>query len=102
MLVNVVAMLEVPVAIVDMVDVIAVLDGLAPVVLGVCGTVVRMDLGFGVPFAVVDMVDVVAVHDGLMTVAGQVLMVAWFDVFGRCHPWSPFSRTSARGRGSPP
>ena len=85
MLVNVVAMLEVPVAVVDMVDVVPVLDGLAPVVLGVRGTVAMMDLGFRVPFAVVDMVDVVAVHDGLMTIAGQVLVVARFDVFGGSH-----------------
>jgi hypothetical protein len=78
-------MLEVPVPIVDVVDVVTVLNGLAPVVHGVCGAVAGMDLGFGVPFAVVDVVDVVAVHDRLMTVAGQVLVVARFDVFGGCH-----------------
>ena len=95
---NVVAMLEVPVAVVDMVDVVPVLDGLAPVVLGVRGTVVWMDLGLGVPFAVVQMVDVVAVHDGLVTVAGQVLVVARFHVFGGCHPSSPSSGPPPRQR----
>jgi len=94
-LVDVVAMLEVPVPVVDMVDVVTVLNGLAPVILGVRGTVLGMDLGFGVPFAVVDMVHVVAVHDRLMTVAGKVLVVARFDVFGGCHCSSPSFRTSA-------
>lgn len=78
-------MLEVPVPVVDVVDVVTVLNGLAPVILGVRGAVAGMDRGFGVPFTVVDMVDVVAVHDRLMTVAGKVLVVARFDVFGGCH-----------------
>ena len=78
-------MLEVSVPVVDMVDVVTVLNGLAPVILGVRGTVAGMDRGFGVPFTVVDMVDMVAVHDRLMTVAGKVLVVARFDVFGGCH-----------------
>ncbi len=95
MLVDVVAMLEVPVPVVDMVDVVSVRNFLARVILGVRGTVLGMDLGFGVPFTVVDMVDMVAVHDRLMAIAGKVLVVARFDVFGGCHCSSPSFRTSA-------
>ncbi len=82
---HVVAVLEVPVTVVDMVDVVAVRNGLAAVVLGVGGSVIGMDPGLGVVFAVVNMVDVVAVHDGLMAVARQVLVVARFGVLGGCH-----------------
>jgi len=90
-LVYVVVVLEVPVTVVDMVDVVTVLNGLAAVVLGVSGTVIGMDLGFRVPFAVVNMVDVIAVRDGLVAVARQMLVVAGLSVrgvrsvFGGCH-----------------
>jgi hypothetical protein len=83
--VYVVAVLEMPVTIVDMVDVVAVLNGLTPVVLGMRRAVIGVDLRLGVPLAVVDMVDVVAMRDGLVAVARQVLVVARFDVFRRCH-----------------
>lgn len=85
MLVYVVAVLEVPVAVVDMVDVVTVLNGLAPVVVGVRRAVIGVDLRLRVPLAVVDMVDVVAMRDGLVAVTRQVLVVARFDVFRRCH-----------------
>jgi hypothetical protein len=94
-LVHVVAVLEVPVTVVDMVDVVAVLHGLAPVVLGVRQAVIGVDLRLGVPLAVVDMVDVVAVRDGLVAVTRQVLMVARFDVFRRCHGSSKVGLVSA-------
>jgi hypothetical protein len=84
-LVYVVAVLEVPVAIVDVVDVVAVLNRLTPVVLGVRRAVIGVDLRLSVPLAVVDMVDVVAMRDGLVAVTRQVLVVARFDVFRWCH-----------------
>ncbi len=84
-LVYVVAVLEVPVPVVDMVDVVTVLNGLTPVVVGVRRAVIGVDLRLSVPLAVVDMVDVVAMRDGLVAVTRQVLVVARFDVFRRCH-----------------
>jgi hypothetical protein len=44
-----------------------------------------LDLRLRVSLAVVDMVDVVAMRDGLVSVTWQVLVVARFDVFRRCH-----------------
>lgn len=85
MLVYVVAVLEVSVAVVDMVDVVAVLNRLTPVVLGVRRAVIGVDLCLWVSLAVMDVVDMVAVNDGLVTVTRQVLMVAWLDVLRRCH-----------------
>jgi hypothetical protein len=84
-LVYVVAVLEVPVSVVDMVDMVAVLNGLASVVLGVRRTVIGVNLRLGVPLAVMDMVDMVAMHDGLVAVTWQMLMVARLDVFRGCH-----------------
>jgi hypothetical protein len=84
-LVYVVAVLEVSVAVVDMVDVVAVLNRLTPVVLGVRRAVIGMDLRFRVPLAVVDMVDMVAMLDGLVAVARQVLVIDRFDMFRWCH-----------------
>lgn len=85
MLVDVVAVLEVPVTVMDVVDVVSVLNGLTAVILGVCRTVAGVDLRLRVPLAVVDVVDVVTVRDGLVSVTRQVLVVTRFDVFGRCH-----------------
>lgn len=85
MLVYVVAVLEVSVAVVDMVDVVAVLNRLTPVVLGVRRAVIGVDLRLGVPLAVVDMVEVVAVLDGLVAVAREVLVVDRFHMVCRCH-----------------
>jgi len=83
--VYVVAVLEVSVPIVEMIDVVTVLNRLTTVVLGVRRAVVRVDLRLRVPLAVVDVVDMVAVNDGLVAVAGQVLVVARLDVLYRCH-----------------
>lgn len=69
MLVYVVAVLEVSVAVVQMVDVVAVLNRLTSVALGVRRAVIGVDLRLRMPLAVVDMVDMVAMLDGLMTVA---------------------------------
>lgn len=85
MLVYVVAVLEVSVAVVDMVDVVAVLNRLTPVVLGVRGAVIGVDLHLRVPLAVVDMVDMVSMLDGLVAVARKVLVVDRFDVVRWCH-----------------
>lgn len=85
MFVYVVAVLEVSVPIVEMIDVVTVLNRLTTVVLGVRRAVVRVDLRLRVPLAVVDVVDMVAVNDGLVAVAGQVLVVARLDVLYRCH-----------------
>lgn len=95
MLVHVVAVLEVPVTVVDMVDVVAVLHGLAPVVLGVRRAVIGVDLRLRVPLAVMNMVDVVTMGDGLVAVTRQVLVVARFEVFRRCHGSSKIGLVSA-------
>lgn len=82
MLVDVIPVLEVPVAVVDVVDMVAVLDRLAPVVVGVGRTVIGVDLGLRMTFAVVDVVDVVAVYDRLVAVSREVLVIAGFVVLG--------------------
>jgi hypothetical protein len=94
-LVYVVAVLKMPVTVVDMVDVVAVLHGLAPVVLGMRRAVIGVDLCLRVSLAVVNVVDVVAMRDGLVAVTRQVLVVAWFDVIRRCHGSSKVGLVSA-------
>jgi hypothetical protein len=66
--VYVVAVLEVPVAIVDVVDVIVVRNFLATIVLAVRRPVIRVDPGLRMTLPAVDVVDVVAVHHRLVSV----------------------------------
>jgi hypothetical protein len=79
-LVDVVAVLEMPVTLVQVVDVVFVLDGLAAVPVGVRLPVGWVHLAFRVPLALVDMVDVVLVGHGLASVARQVLVVQLLGV----------------------
>lgn len=78
-------MLEVTVPVVNMVNVIAVLDGLATVALGVGRSVISVEHGLGMAFTVVDMVNMVTVDDGLVTVAGQMFVILGFGVSIRRH-----------------
>lgn len=80
MLVDVVAVLDVTVPVVEMVDVITVGNLLAVVVHGVCRTVVSVNRCLAMTFPVVKMVDVIAMHDGVMSVARQVLVIVGFPV----------------------
>jgi hypothetical protein len=74
-LVNVVAVLDVTVAIVDMVNVIAVGDHLAAVRLRVGARVAGVQRLLPMTLAAVHVVDVVVVPDGLAPVARMVLVI---------------------------
>lgn len=80
MLVDVVAVLVVPVRIVYVIDVVSVQDGLAAVVLGVWLTVVRVHLALRVSFPVMEMVHVIIVWNSLAAVVRQVLVLQWLGV----------------------
>lgn len=73
-------MLEVPVAVVDMIHVIAVGDSLAPVTLRVRARVADVDRLLGMVLAAVHVVDMVVVLDGLAPVLGVVLVIGRFIV----------------------
>lgn len=75
MLVNVVAVLDVMVAIVDVVNVIAVGDHLAAVPFGVSALVAGVQRLLGMALLAVHVVDVVIVLDGLAAVASMVLVI---------------------------
>jgi hypothetical protein len=79
-LVYVIVVLEVAVAVVQVVDMVPMRDLLAVVVLGVSDLMPGVDPGLRVALAVVDVIDVASVHDGLVPVAGQVFMVMGFRV----------------------
>jgi hypothetical protein len=74
-LVNVVAMLDVTVAIVDVVNVIAVRDHLAAVPLRMGARVVSVQRLLPMALVAVHVVDVVVVLDGLAPVARMVLVI---------------------------
>jgi hypothetical protein len=74
-LVNVVAVLIVPMTVVQMVDVVLMLDRLTAVTVGVRLAVIRVQLALRMLFAVVDMVHMVAVGHCLAPVVGQVLVI---------------------------
>jgi hypothetical protein len=74
-LVDVVAMLEVAVAIVDVVNVIAVGDHVAAVSLGVGAFVAGVQGLLGVALAAVHVIDMVVVPDGLAPVARMMLVI---------------------------
>ncbi|MDT4945132.1 MAG: hypothetical protein QOH14_1865 [Pseudonocardiales bacterium] len=80
--VDVVAVLEVPVPVVHVVDVLAVLDCLAIVTIAVRSIVFGMDGLLRMALPTVDVVDVVTVRDGLATVARQVLVIGDLSVTG--------------------
>lgn len=80
MLVNVITMLEVAVAIVNVVDVVVVFHGLAAVTLSVGAFVLGVDVSLAVVLVAVNVVDVTVVLDGLAAVAGQVLVVGDLNV----------------------
>jgi hypothetical protein len=79
-LVDVVAMLEVTVAIVDVVGVIAVCDHLAAVSLGVGAPVAGVHRLLGMTLVAVHVVDVVLVLDGVAPVASVVLVIDGLSV----------------------
>lgn len=68
MLVDVVAVLEVPVPVVDVVDVIVMLHRFASVAHGVRRSVIGVHLRLGVALAIMDMVYVVAMLNGFVAV----------------------------------
>jgi hypothetical protein len=84
-LVDVVAVLEVAVTVVEMIDVVVVDDSPAIVIVGVRGLVAAVDLRLRMTFAVVNVIDVIAVHDGFVAVSRQVFVIAGFGVLFRCH-----------------
>jgi hypothetical protein len=86
--VYVVAVLEVPVAIVDMVDVVVVRNCLATIVLGVRHPVIRVDPGLRMTLPIVDVIDVVAMHHRLVSVTREVFVVGGFGVLVGCHRYS--------------
>ncbi len=84
-LVYVAAVLEVPVSVVDVVDMVFVEHLLAVVIHGMRALMLGVDLGFAVVFAVVDVVDVISVYDRLVAVSGKVLVMVGFAVLAGCH-----------------
>ncbi len=104
MLVNVLAVLNVTVAIVDVVNVVVVLDGLAAVPLRVAALVVGMQGLLGMMLVAVHVVDVVVVLDRLAPVARMVLVTDRLSV-GSNHLSSTLHVSLVRadaGRGGPP
>jgi hypothetical protein len=79
-LVDVIAVLVVPVAAVHVVDVAFVLDRVAAVAVGVRTLVLRMHLALFVLLALVEMVRVVVVLNSCAPVIRQVLMVQFLGV----------------------
>jgi hypothetical protein len=79
-LVDVIAMLVMPVAIEHVVDVVLVLDRVAAVAVRVHTVVLRVHIALFVLLAIVDMVQVVAVLNRCAPVIGQVLMVQFLGV----------------------
>ncbi len=77
MLVNVVAVLVVPVPVVNVVHVVTMLHCFVTVPFVVLTVMVCMHLFLGVPFTVVQVVDVVLVLPGGVAVAGQVFVIGW-------------------------
>lgn len=88
MFVYVVVVLEVPVAIVDVVDVVVVRHFLAIIVLGVRRPVIRVDPGLRMTLPAVDVVDVIAVHHRLVSVTREMFVVGGFGVLVGCHRYS--------------
>jgi hypothetical protein len=80
MLVDVIAVLVMPVAVVHVVDVVPMLDRVAAVAVRVRTRVLRVHLALFVLLAVVDMVRVVAVRNRCAPVIRQVLMVQFLGV----------------------
>lgn len=80
MLIDVVAVLVVTMAVVHMVDVVAVRDGLAPVALGMGPRVIGVDRLLRMALVAMNVVDVILVRNCLATITGQVLMVDGFGV----------------------
>lgn len=76
----VVAVLVVPMSVMQVVDVILMLDRLATVPVGVGITVVGVHLGLWMPFAVVHVVHVVAVQHCRTAVIRQVLVIDILDM----------------------
>jgi hypothetical protein len=79
-LVDVVAVLVMPVAVMHVVEVVPVLDSVAAVAVRVRTLVLRMDLALFVLLATVEMVHVVVVLNCCAPVIGQVLMVQFLGV----------------------
>jgi hypothetical protein len=79
-LVDVIAVLVMPVAVVHVVDVVPVIDRVAAVAVSVRTLVLRVDLAFFVLLAIVEMVRVVIVLNRCASVIGQVLMVQFLGV----------------------
>jgi hypothetical protein len=79
-LVDVIAVLVMPVAVVHVVDVVLVLDRVAAVAVGVRTRVFRVHLALFVLLAIVDMVRVVVVLNSCAPVVRQVLMVQFLGV----------------------
>ena len=78
MLVDVIAVLVVPVAVVQVVEVALVLDRVAAVAVCVRTRVLRVHFALFVLLAIVEMVRVVVVLNRCAPVTGQVLMVQFF------------------------
>jgi hypothetical protein len=74
-LVDVIAVLEVSVAIVQVVDVVLVLDCLATVSFGVRIVMVGMHLRLRMPLTIMDMIHMVTVEHYLAAVVRQVLVI---------------------------
>lgn len=85
MLVDVVVVLEVPVTVVQVIDMVVMRHLLAVVVLGMRRAVVLMEFCLWVPLAAVDVIDVIAMCDSLVTVTGQMFVIAGFCVLLGCH-----------------
>lgn len=98
MFVHVVAVLEVTVAIVNVIDMVTVFNGLAAVAFGVGRTVIGVNRRLGVSFPLMDVIDVVTVGDHLMAISRQMLVIVGFGVTFTCHGSSIVDFLSRTGR----
>jgi hypothetical protein len=82
MFVHMIAVLEVTMAVMQVVHVVTVRHGLTPVVVSVRLAVVGVDVLLGVRLTVVNVIDVVAMDHSLVSVAWQVLVVLGVVMWG--------------------
>lgn len=81
----VIAVLEVKVAVVDVIDMVFVRNLFAVIVFGVLDVVPGVNPRLRVPLAIVDVIDVIAVRDRLVSVPRQVFVIVGFGVLLRFH-----------------
>jgi hypothetical protein len=103
-LVDVIAVLVMPVAVVHVVEVVPVLDRVAAVAVCVRTRVLGVHFALFVLLAIVEMVRVVVMLNRCASVIGQVLMVKFLGVRGHENSFSCWNSSLPRSRrgGKPP